>query len=173
MEANCPANWQTPTNHRGPTAPAEGDLASEFQLSFTVPLATLTPRCGRPKRMEPSGVGNCAGEMRQGQNSETNLCICNQSLTRTGPPSAGYGPYGCRVGHNRSNLPRVEKAQDQGQQASREWMQDEPLGARPGWDRSCHTTIWTCTRLSQQACSTLSATALLPGARGPVSGSSL
>ena len=96
MEANCPANWQTPTNHRGPTAPAEGDLASEFQLSFPVPLATLTPRCGRPKRMEPSGVGNCAGEMRQGQNSETNLCICNQSLTRTGPPSAGYGPYGCR-----------------------------------------------------------------------------
>ena len=27
VEVNCPANWQTPTNHRGPTAPAEGDPA--------------------------------------------------------------------------------------------------------------------------------------------------
>lgn len=58
MEANCPANWQTPTTHRGPTAPAEGDLASGFQLCFTAPLATPTLRCGRQKRMEPSqGLG--------------------------------------------------------------------------------------------------------------------
>ena len=45
MEANCAANWQTPANHRGPTAPAEGDPASEAHLCLPVPLATLTPRC--------------------------------------------------------------------------------------------------------------------------------
>lgn len=57
VEANCAANWQTPANHRGPTAPAEGDPASEAHLCLPVPLATDT-KMRRQMRAEPSqGLG--------------------------------------------------------------------------------------------------------------------